>query len=87
MLNCRVVSWKEFLSEVRKYASPSQMRIMPDDAPGVISKTNLEPIYHDGCDPARLPEPRILAELYLDKLNLLSTAWQSQAAGVPEVKS
>ena len=82
MLNCRIVSWEEFLSEVKKYANSSDLRMVPEDGPDVISKTAVEPIYPYGIDLTRLPKPRVLAELYLDKLNLLSTAWQSQMSPV-----
>ena len=79
LLNCRVVSWEEFLAEVRERATPPLMRIIPDDVPQLVEKTNLEPIYPAGYDIGRFPPPRKLAELYLTRLNLLSTSWRAHA--------
>ena len=79
LLNCRVVSWEEFLAEFRERATPSLMRIIPEDVPQLVEKTNLEPIYPAGYDIGRFPPARKLAELYLTQLNLLSTSWKANA--------
>jgi nucleoside-diphosphate-sugar epimerase len=84
LLNCRVVRWEEFLAEVREHATPSLMRIIPDDVPQLVEKTNLEPIYPAGYDIGRFPPPRKLAELYLTGLNLLSTSWRANASQTKE---
>jgi pyrroloquinoline quinone (PQQ) biosynthesis protein C len=78
LLNCKLVSWDEFYSAVKRYANADQLRMVPDDGPDIVSKTRVEPIYPAGIDVTRLPKPRVLAELYLDKLNLLSTTWHTQ---------
>ena len=77
LLNCRVVSWRDFVEEVRKQAPASLLRIIPDDVPELVEKTNLEPIYPAGYDLARFPPASKLAQLYLSQLNLLSTSWKT----------
>ena len=72
LLDCRVVSWREFLAEIRKVATPAQVRMLPEDSPEVVVKTKLPPIYPPGYDLSRFPSPRKLAELYLSRLGFLS---------------
>jgi thioester reductase-like protein len=80
LLGCRMVSWKEFLAEVARHAGPDEMRMLPDDAPEAIEKTNVPAIYPSGYDLTRFPSSMRLGKLYLNKMGLAS---KPAAAGAP----
>jgi len=80
LLGCQVVSWEEFREEVRKYATPEQMRIISDNAPDGIERSCMPPIYPEGFDIAGFPSGDQLARLYLKNLNLLAVSPKRGAA-------
>ena len=71
LLNCKVVPWNEFLAQVHKYADADQLRMIPNDMPQLVSKTNLPGIYPSGYDLGAFPPSQQLATLYLRNLNLI----------------
>jgi hypothetical protein len=76
-LDCRVLPWPDFLSEVSRHATPEQLRMIPADRPELIRKTNLPAIYPPSCKVPEFPPSQELARLYLTRIGIIDESRRS----------
>lgn len=72
LLECEVVSWDEFYTNVCKTMSRSFRRMICADLPQLIQKTNTVPIYQNGFDANTFPSNFKLMSQYIRNLQMPS---------------